>query len=146
MGIDMEKGGIGMKRIVVASVVIFCMFILSGCASLKLAEAEAWLTSKAGSPNPAVDISGSWQDSIAPDWGTFQFTQKGGNVTGTIPSYNIKGVVNGNSVYLVIYFGEEKVDYTAVLELQGKELKGNYFRSTDPDQKTPLPMALKKNP
>ena len=136
-----------MKRIVVSMGVISCLFMLSCGSAMKLTEADSWLTSKTGSnPNPAVQISGSWQDSVDPNWGMFQFDQKGGNVTGTIADYKIKGVVNGNNVYLVLYYGET-VDYTVMLEMNDKhELKGNYYASRDTDLLTPHPMALQKNP
>ena len=73
-----------------------------------------------------------------------QLDQKGSDVTGTIERYSIKGVVNGNSIYLVM-FHIDIVDFTANLEvIDANELKGNYYSSRDKEQAIPKPMVLKR--
>jgi len=151
-----------MKRFIPAVLLLSAYFILS-CSSamnMNIIEADAWLASKADTGSPAVNISGKWQDAeydyskSGPQywihqvrggslgWGLGEFRQKGNDVTGALGDYVIKGVVNGEQVYLVMFYGGE-VYYTVKLEVIGeKELFGCYYYPEDKKQSAPYPMKL----
>ncbi|MBM3284578.1 MAG: hypothetical protein FJY81_01760 [Candidatus Aminicenantes bacterium] len=77
----------------------------------------AWLNTKLGPP-PKVNISGTLQVEPASEgWGEANIIQEGPSLSGRIGSYDLKGVVSGTDVYLVLsrYWG---VNYTARLSKQ----------------------------
>ena len=150
-----------MKRFIPAVLLLSAYFILS-CSScaMNIIEADAWLASKADATSPVINITGKLQDAeydyskSGPQywflqvsggslgWGLGEFRQKGNDVTGVLGNYVIKGVVNGEQVYLVMFYGGE-VYYTAKLEVIGeKELFGCYYYPEDKKQSAPYPMKL----
>ncbi len=138
-----------MKKLMLILFIVPVFFIMSCASALKETDIDSWLAAKAGGTPAAVNISGTWKDSLNEtdsfmSWGQGELLQKGNNVTGNISTYVIKGIVSGNTVYLVLYNGAA-VDYTAKFELRnGKELYGNYYKSRDTGQTAPTPMVLKK--
>ena len=138
-----------MKKLMLILFVVPAFFIMSCAVALKETDIDSWLATKAGGAPAAVNITGTWKDSLNEtdsfmSWGKGELTQKGNNVTGNINTYVIKGIVSGNTVYLVMY-NKTAVDYTIKLELKNNnELYGNYYSSRDTNQTGPTPMAFKK--
>ena len=68
-------------------------------------------------------------------WGEGTLFQNGNKLSGTIGSYDLKGVVSGGIVYLAFYT-KGRVYYTARLEMiERGVLAGKYFDADDRDQK-----------
>lgn len=93
------------------------------CAGVPMVEGVKWLNSK--QDKPEINISGTWQSL---EWGAAVFKQNEKEVNGTLGDYPAKGVVSGNSVYLLMYSGE-KIDYFAELKaVDNNTLKGSYSK------------------
>lgn len=147
--IEINEGGMIMKRLMMILCVVPAFFVMSCASALKVTDIDSWLTKKAAGANSSVNISGIWKDSLNESdsfmsWGQGELIQKGNDVTGNISTYVIKGIVSGKTAYLVLYNGLA-VDYTTKLELKsGNELYGNYYSSRDVEQTAPTPMVFKK--
>ena len=86
---------------------------LSSC--LTYSQTNAWLNEQKGVPT--INISGGWDAGsvFGGGWGGASIVQNGNEVVGTIGLYNIKGVVNGDNIYLVFTSGA-RIYYTAHLK------------------------------
>jgi hypothetical protein len=62
------------------------------------AAAEAWLNQQSGASR--IQVSGNW---FAEGWGRSTLKQSGREITGTLDTYEIKGVVSGNQAYLTAW-------------------------------------------
>ncbi len=140
-----------MNKSILLPLVMLVLFNLVACSTaLQVTEVDKWLSTKAGSTAPVVQVSGDWQDSVYADntfmgWGAGKFEQSGSTVTGNLGLYIVKGMVSGNKLYLVLMTGGS-VYYTATLEMKkdNKELYGNYYYPKDKEQTQPYPMSLKR--
>ncbi len=124
------------------------VFMIS-CATrgLKQNEIGPWLNTVSGGQPPKIDISGKWHDAngnFMVGWGEGYLHQEQNTISGSIGSYNIKGVVSGKTAYLVFLSGGA-VYYTARLELfEDGILNGNYFYANDKDQINGYPTLLER--
>ena len=99
----------------------FGLFLVS--CGVAMTKGRTWLDSK--KDNPEINISGTW---ASPEWGTARFKQENRNVEGILGDYPVKGVVSGNTIYLLMYSGN-KVDYSAELKLsEDNTFKGFYSK------------------
>ena len=103
-----------------------CLMSLAGCeTSQSLAKnqssAQEWLnlqTSSAG-----IQVEGNW---FAEGWGRATLKQSGRQITGTLDTYEVKGVVSGNKAYLTTW-DSGKCYYAIILSQTGKNvLAGSY--------------------
>lgn len=62
------------------------------------AAAQSWLGAQ--SLESHLRVAGNWS---AGEWGSAKFIQTGRNITGTLDTYEIKGVVSGNKAYLTAW-------------------------------------------
>ena len=114
------------------TLLICIALFLASCAGVPMIQGEKWLDSKQGKPE--IFISGTWQ---SPEWGAAVFKQNGREVNGTLGDYPAKGVVSGNSVYLLMYAGD-KIDYFAELKaLDNDTLQGSYSKYHIVDEPQP---------
>ena len=108
---------------------------------------QAWLDQH---KDPAlVDLSGNWDS----EFGTIHLDQaeNSRDVKGMGGGYEIRGVVSGNTVYLLFLTGENSVDYCAALtQEKDKGFYGSYsnrasrFNHHDLCQNKSRPMSLRK--
>ena len=104
-----------------ALVITFGLFLMS--CGVPMTKGQNWLDSK--KDNPEINISGTW---TSPEWGTARFKQENRNVEGVLGDYPVKGVVSGNTIYLLMYSGN-KVDYSAELKASdNNNCKGFYSK------------------
>ena len=96
-------------------VMLSLFFFILACAE-SLHRCDQWLASK--TDEPTINIAGQW---FSPEWGIAILKQEGRAVSGIIGDYPVKGVVSGDTIYLLMYAGE-KVDYTAKLEASGTNI------------------------
>ncbi len=94
-----------------------CIFVFSiaiSCSSLSTRTANLWLDSKRGT-SADVDISGKWDAGyyMGGGWGVGHFFQTGDKFKGTLSAFNVKGLVNGTTLYMIIKGGNSV--YTAKL-------------------------------
>ncbi|MCU0749439.1 MAG: hypothetical protein MUF13_07840 [Akkermansiaceae bacterium] len=83
--------------------------------------AQAWLDGQSSSAR--IDISGNW---FAETWGKANLKQSGRHISGTIDTYEVKGVVSGNKAYLTTW-DAGKCYYAIVLSQSSKNvLTGSY--------------------
>lgn len=83
--------------------------------------AQSWMASQS---SPArINVSGSW---FAESWGKANLKQSGRDVTGTIDTFEVRGVVSGNKAYLTTW-DSGKCYYAIVLSQSGRNvLTGTY--------------------
>ena len=94
-----------------------------------MTKGQNWLDSK--NDNPEINVSGTWN---SPEWGIGRFKQEGRNVEGVLGDYPAKGVVSGNTVYLLMYSGD-KVHYSAELKASDNDnFQGFYSKYSIVDQ------------
>ena len=88
-------------------------------------KADDWLAANRTSTVPELDLSGYWSNR---DWGDAHFIQKANKVGGRLGAYPVRGVVNRDTAYLVIYSDRQPLpQYTAVLWLEERDvLVGNW--------------------
>jgi hypothetical protein len=129
-----------MRRVTALLVLLFTCAILLH-AQISERDGKAWL--EANTAPPAMNVTGIWD---AGGWGTVTLTQHQGGrrVIGTADSWDVTGVVSGNSLFLVIW-KKDKVAFTAKLTLDSlSQLTGAYAKGIlSPASKT-VPMQLKK--
>jgi hypothetical protein len=129
-----------MRRAAALLVLIFtCAIPLR--AQTEAADGKAWLD--ANTAPPAMNVTGIWE---AGDWGLVTLTQHQGGrrIIGTADSWDVSGVVSGNSVYLVIW-KKDKVAFTARLTLEApSQLTGVYAKGILSAASKTIPMQLKK--
>lgn len=129
-----------MRRVATLLAMLFACSILSH-AQINESDGKAWL--EANTTPPAINVTGIWD---AGDWGTVTLTQHQGGrrVIGTADSWDVTGVVSGNTVYLVIW-KKDKVAFTAKLTLDGSsQLTGVYVKGILSLASKTVPMQLKK--
>ena len=113
----------------IALIMISILFVLS-CGTT-MTRGDQWLVSK--TDKPEMDVSGIW---ASPEWGTTTLKQEGNRVTGMLGDYPVKGVVSGNSLYLIMYSGD-RVHYFAELKAADK----NTFKGLYSDKYGPMDEA-----
>jgi hypothetical protein len=102
------------------------LFALTSCQTEKTlaanqSAAQAWLDGQTASAR--IQVSGSW---FAEGWGKANLKQSGRTITGTIDTYEVKGVVSGNKAYLTTW-DSGKCYYAVILTQSGKNvLTGTY--------------------
>ncbi len=129
-----------MRRIAALLALLFTCTILPH-AQISESDGKAWL--EANTAPPAMNVTGIWDGG---DWGTVTLTQRQGGrkVIGTADSWDVTGVVSGNTVYLVIW-KRDKVAFTAKLTLDNSsQLTGVYAKSILSAASKTVPMQLKK--
>ena len=83
--------------------------------------AQAWLDGQSSSAR--IDVSGNW---FAEGWGKANLKQSGRQVSGTLDTYEVKGVVSGNKAYLTTW-DSGRCYYAIVLSQSSKNvLTGSY--------------------
>ena len=100
--------------------------LLISCETIPPVKTGAWLDAKQ-SAVAEVNFSGKWDAGpyMEGGWGEGVFTQSGNKVSGTLGPYNVDGIVEGKTVYMVIKGGTKL--YTAKLSLQTDgQLVGTY--------------------
>ena len=114
-----------MKELVIPISLAFVL-ALGGCATQKqiaanATAAEQWLESQKA---PArIQVSGTW---YAADWGRADFKQSGRTISGTLDTYEVKGVVSGDKAYLTTW-DSGKCYYALVLTQPSRNvLSGTY--------------------
>lgn len=111
--------------------ILLVVFLLAGCNTAEKyaanqASTDAWLSSKAG--KAAIRVDGVWE-ALEFGWGgSGRFTQSGNRISGALGNYNVRGVVNGSTVYLAFVSGGWTY-YTGVLKKRGSMLGGFYSSS-----------------
>jgi hypothetical protein len=126
-----------MRTLSTVFITLSLIFVIS-CSSgaRKQIEVDQWLNTISGGEPPKIDVTGKWHDSERVyifSWGEGFLRQEQNKISGTIGSYNIKGVISGKIVYLVFLYGGT-VYYTARLEMFQDLLTGNYFKGNDKEQ------------
>lgn len=116
------------------------LFLMSCGGGIPLSKGEGWLDSK--KDTPTINISGNWD---SPEWGRGKFKQENRDMEGVLGDYPVKGVVSGNTVYLLMY-SDKKVDYSAELSALDKDtFKGFYSKySIVEEEKNKKPINLKR--
>jgi len=115
-----------MKAARIAAIVAGVVFGLSACqtpekTARNQAAAQAWMNGQTA--RAAINVSGSW---FADAWGKATLKQTGRNITGTIDTYEVKGVVSGKKAYLTTW-DSGKCYYAIVLTQSGRNvLTGSY--------------------
>jgi hypothetical protein len=85
------------------------------------AAAQAWLGEQHAAAH--IRVAGNW---FAEGWGKASFKQSGREVTGTLDTYEIKGVVSGNKAYLTAW-ESGKCYYALILsQTSANALSGSY--------------------
>lgn len=108
------------------AVLFFFLFLLISCGERVLKvdqDGKQWLAQF--SAKPEIQISGNWQSL---DWGTLTLTQEANSseVVGIGDSWNIQGVVSGNSLYL-IFSDKGQIYYSAILKISGEQTLEGYY-------------------
>ena len=122
---------------------VLLLSILS-CASvpMKQEEIDPWLAAISGDKPAALNVQGRWHDPESEGvfgWGEGDIYQDGNKLRGIIGSYNLKGIVSGEMVY-VAFYTKGKVYYTAKLKMpENNVLLGKYFEAKDKEQKNGFP-------
>ena len=112
-----------LKPLVMFAAVVFA---LTGCQTEKTiaknqTAAQAWLDSQ--TDGARIQVSGLW---FAEGWGKANLKQSGRKISGTIDTYEVKGVVSGEKAYLTTW-DSGKCYYAIVLTQSGKNvLSGTY--------------------
>ena len=115
---------------------------LAGCETQQSlaknqSSAQEWLNLQTASAG--IQVSGKW---FSDDWGTATLKQSGRQVTGTIDTYEVKGVVSGNKAYLTTW-DSGKCYYAIVLgKTSANRLAGSYTDGPvflqDPKEQRPI--------
>jgi len=101
------------KKFLASFILVALCALISSC--LTHYQTNSWLNAQKG--KPTVDITGGWDAGsvFGGGWGGASIVQDGNEIVGTIGLYNIKGVVNGDDIYLVFTSGA-KIYYTGHLK------------------------------
>ncbi|RYD21416.1 MAG: hypothetical protein EOP88_11435 [Verrucomicrobiaceae bacterium] len=117
------------------------LFGLVGCQTqqkiaLNQSAAHDWV--KQQNAAARINVSGNW---FAEGWGKASLKQSGRDVTGTIDTYEVKGVVSGNKAYLTTW-DSGKCYYAIILTrpsantLSGSYTDGPTYRTDAKEQRT----------
>lgn len=83
--------------------------------------AQEWMNRQTAGAR--IQVSGKW---FAEGWGRGTFKQSGRQITGTLDTYEVKGVVSGNKVYLTTW-DSGKCYYAIILtQASANALSGSY--------------------
>jgi hypothetical protein len=100
-------------------VTFLCLCLVS--CGVSMIKGQKWLDSK--TDKPEINISGTW---ISHEWGAATFKQEDNKITGMLGDYPVKGVVSGNSIYLLMY-SQDSIHYSADLKLSDKETFNGFY-------------------
>lgn len=115
-----------MKKAMIATSAAGFLIALTACqtpekTAKNQAAAQAWMSGQTASA--AINVSGTW---FSQEWGKATLKQTGRNVSGTIDTYEVKGVVSGKKAYLTTW-DSGKCYYAIILSQPGKNvLTGSY--------------------
>lgn len=115
-----------MKALITATSVAGILFGLTACqtpekTAKNQAAAQAWMSGQTASAG--INVSGTW---FSQEWGKASLKQTGRQVSGTIDTYEVKGVVSGKKAYLTTW-DSGKCYYAIILSQSGKNvLTGSY--------------------
>ena len=115
-----------MKHFNPMMVLAVASLVLSACQTTETIKknqvaAQGWLDSQAATAR--INVSGSW---FAESWGKADLKQSGRNVSGTIDTYEVRGVVSGGKAYLTAW-DSGKCYYAIILSQAGRNvLTGSY--------------------
>jgi hypothetical protein len=146
-----QESEVQQMKYIRAAIIAVSLVSLISCATLRQEEIDPWLAAMSGDKPAAANFEGKWQDPesfsaksfIITGWGHGYMRQNHNKLKGVIGSYNVKGIVSGEIVYLVFYTGGT-VYYTARLEMFEKGvLEGEYFEADDREQKKDSPTKFK---
>ncbi|MEO6847411.1 MAG: hypothetical protein ABI443_07775 [Chthoniobacterales bacterium] len=120
-----------MKKIVPILLAISALAMLPSCVTTKAiarnkSTSEQWLASQ-HKAQPRINVTGTYT-SVVYHWGGAQLAQNGSQVTGTIGSYTLHGVVRGTHVYLLAVNGGLN-KYSMILNAKGDNLQGAFSDS-----------------
>ena len=83
--------------------------------------AQEWMNQQTAGAR--IQVSGNW---FAEGWGRGTFKQSGRQITGTLDTYEVKGVVSGNKVYLTTW-DSGKCYYALMISPSGKNSLGGTY-------------------
>lgn len=119
-----------------------CMMSLVGCntpqsLAKNQSAAQEWLNLQTSSAR--IQVDGNW---FAEGWGRAKLKQSGRQITGTMDTYEVKGVVSGRKAYLTTW-DSGKCYYAIILTQTGKNvLTGSYTDGPvfldDPAEQRPI--------
>lgn len=120
-----------MKKFLALGLVLVAAVSFSSCKTAEKyktlnSKADTWLAAQT-QPSRA-NFSGSWH---ANDWGHVELKQNGRNVTGRIGSFDVRGVVSDDNLYLAIS-ENGWVYYTAKLDYVNRNLAEGYYSYSVP--------------
>lgn len=105
---------------------LFVGALMLSCQTVDSTKTNTWLDSKLGIV-AELNMTGKWDGGPYMDggWGEGIFTQTGNKFSGSLGPYDVDGVVEGKTVYMVMRGGTKL--YTAELTLQPDgQLVGKY--------------------
>jgi hypothetical protein len=109
-------------RIIV--VICFGLFLASCAMGVAMNAGKKWLDSK--NDRPEINISGIW---ASPEWGAVILKQEKKDIVGVVGDYPVRGVVSGNSIYLLMLYKDDSVHYFAELKASDNNtFKGFYSK------------------
>lgn len=133
-----------LRTFLLLPIALLTVLSLSSCKTARhfeqnRAAGDAWLaqyTSRA-----TTNVGGVW---VASDWGLAKLEQDGRKVTGMIDSFQVEGVVSGNTAYLLIS-ENNWIYYTAVLQKTApSRLSGHFSYSVPFQERDQRTMMLRK--
>lgn len=119
------------KAFVVVSGLAAALLLTTACTTTEKyaanqAATDSWLAQSQGAAG--IDVGGLWEP-VEFGWGgSGRFEQRGNKISGALGNYTVRGVVNGNRVYLA-FISNGWTHYTGVLKKRGSMLGGFYSSS-----------------
>ncbi|OHD71031.1 MAG: hypothetical protein A2W19_08445 [Spirochaetes bacterium RBG_16_49_21] len=107
------------KEQIMNTKILASFILLAQCALISSClthyQTNTWLNTQKGVPT--INITGGWDAGsvFGGGWGGASIVQNGNEIIGTIGLYNIKGVINGDNIYLIFTSGA-KIYYTGHLK------------------------------
>ncbi len=104
--------------------------------------AQEWMNQQTAGAR--IQVSGNW---FAEGWGRGTFKQSGRQITGTLDTYEVKGVVSGNKVYLTTW-DSGKCYYAIILsQSSSNKLTGSYTDGPTyrPEAKEQRPVEFRRS-
>ncbi|MEO6053380.1 MAG: hypothetical protein ABIP97_05150 [Chthoniobacterales bacterium] len=135
-----------MKKFLPILLAVGALAMFSSCVTTKAIVrnknvSEQWLASQHRG-QAKVNVTGTYTSAVY-HWGGAQLVQKGSEVTGTIGSYKLHGVVRGYRVYLLASSGSLD-KYSIILSAKGQDLVGAFSDSIPFSIQEAEPMTLTK--
>ncbi|MEO5916362.1 MAG: hypothetical protein ABIS50_19150 [Luteolibacter sp.] len=106
------------------------------------AAAEEWMAQQTAGAR--INVSGKW---FAQSWGNATLKQSSRQITGTLDTYEVKGVVSGNKAYLTTW-DSGKCYYAVILtQSSAHTLTGSYTDGPTyrPEAKDQRPIELRRS-